>query len=179
MALTIGALMAPFSLRNVDGKTILSEMLTHQAKGLAVIFSCNHCPYVHAWEDRMIQLGMAAAGQGIPFVLINANDARRYPEDSFDAMVARAATKRYPFVYLHDEDQKVARAYGATRTPEVFLFNKDLRLCYHGSIDDNHERPDAVRSHHLKEAIGAVVAGLAPAVTQTPLVGCSIKWKPS
>ncbi len=177
MSLSIGDKLIPFKLKNVDGKTVSSDDLAKNSKALAVIFSCNHCPYVQAWEDRMIELGNRFQPQGVAFALINANDPKKYPEDSFPGMVKRAGAKRYPFPYLHDEDQGVARAYGATRTPEVFLFDAGGLLKYHGRIDDNYERPEAVRSHDLRESIEAVLGGRSPAPADTPPVGCTIKWK--
>jgi len=106
-------------------------------RGTAVIFSCNHCPYVKAYEDRIIELAREYQPKGIAFVLINANDPVKYPEDSFENMKKRAREKGYPFPYLWDETQEVAKAYGAERTPEVFLFDGELKLRYHGTIDDN------------------------------------------
>lgn len=154
-----------------------SENLIRNAKGLAVIFSCNHCPYVLAWEDRLIALGLGYKNKGIPFVLINANDADRYPDDSFSEMVKRSKMKRYPFPYLHDEDQSVARAYGATRTPEVFLFHSNGERQYHGRIDDNYENPNAVQSNDFRNALNAVLEGKGCEPPETPPVGCTIKWK--
>jgi peroxiredoxin len=177
MTLKTGEKQIAFSLKNVDGRTVSLEDLARGAKGAAVIFSCNHCPYVQAWEERMIALGRTYHPKGIPFVLINANDPKKYPEDDFDGMVRRAASKGYPFPYLHDADQSVARSYGATRTPEAFLFDAGGLLRYHGRIDDNYDDPGAVRSHDLRDAIEAVLAGRPPDRAETAPVGCTIKWK--
>ncbi len=177
MTLRIGESRIPFSLKNVDHAVVSSEELARDAKGMAVIFSCNHCPYVLAWEDRMIMLGETYRLKGIPFILINANDPVRYPEDGFTGMVRRAKSKGYPFPYLHDEDQSVARSYGATRTPEVFLFDSESLLRYHGRIDDHYDNPDAVRSHDFRDALEAVLAGRSPKTPDTPPIGCTIKWK--
>ena len=177
MALGPGEKLIPYSLKNVDGRTLSSGDLLRDAKALALIFSCNHCPYVHAWEDRMISLGKTYLPRGAAFVLINANDPRKYPEDNFDGMVARSKARGYPFPYLQDEDQTTARAYGATRTPEVFLFNSLGELRYHGRVDDNYEDPGAVKSHDLRDALEALLAGRSPAGAETPLIGCTIKWK--
>ncbi len=166
-----------FQLKNIDGEILDSEELGRDAKGLAVIFSCNHCPYVLAWEDRLIALGLTYQSKGIQFALINANDAERYPDDSFPEMVKRSELKGYPFPYLHDEDQSVARAYGATRTPEVFLFNSNGERQYHGCIDDNYDNPSAVRSSDFRNALDAVLEGKTPELPETPPVGCTIKWK--
>ncbi len=165
-----------FDLKGVDGKSYKLSALKGQ-KGTAVIFSCNHCPYVKAYEDRMIALAKEYQPKGVHFALINANDAVKYPEDSFENMVKRAKEKDYPFPYLHDETQQVSRAYGAQRTPEVFLFDAGLKLRYHGTIDDNYEDPNKVTKRYLKDALDAVLAGKEPALKDTPPVGCTIKWK--
>jgi len=177
MALAIGNKMEPFKLKNVDGKILGSDELSKGKQATVIIFSCNHCPYVQAWEDRMIDIGRTYSSRGVAFALINANDPAKYTEDSFPEMVKRAASKGYPFPYLHDEDQSVARTYGATRTPEVFLFDVQGILCYHGRIDDNYENPDQVRSQDLKNALEAVLEGKRPSIPETPVVGCTIKWK--
>ena len=177
MTLNTGGKLIPFRLKNVDGRILSSDDLARGKKALAVIFSCNHCPYVQAWEDRMISLGKTYQPKDTAFVLINANDPKKYSEDNFDGMVKRAKAKGYPFPYLHDEDQSIARAYGATRTPEVFLFDAQGGLHYHGRIDDNYENPDAVRSHDFRDALETVLAGRTPAVADTAPVGCTIKWK--
>jgi len=165
-----------FNLKGVDGKTHSLDELKGQ-KGIAVIFSCNHCPYVKAYEDRMIQLAKEYQPKGINFVLINANDPAKYPEDSFENMVRRAEEKGYPFPYLHDETQEVPRAYGAERTPEVFLFDSELKLRYHGTIDDNWEDASKATKHYLKDALEALLAGQEPQIQETTPVGCTIKWK--
>jgi peroxiredoxin len=177
MTLNVGGKLIPFRLKNVDGRALSSDELARGKKALAVIFSCNHCPYVQAWEDRMIALGKTYQAIDVAFALINANDPQKYPEDGFDGMVKRAIAKGYPFPYLHDEDQSIARAYGATRTPEVFLFDALGVLRYHGRIDDNYENPGAVRTHDFRDALEAVLAGKTPGVANTAPVGCTIKWK--
>lgn len=177
MAMSIGGRLVPFELKDVGGKQASAEQLAKGKKAAVIIFSCNHCPYVQAWEERMIDLGKIYGKKGVAFALINANDAAKYPEDGYSEMIKRAGAKGYPFPYLHDEDQSVARAYGASKTPEVFLFDAQGILQYHGRIDDNYENPDLVRSHDLKEALEAVLAGKTPAVPETPVVGCTVKWK--
>ena len=176
MTLGIGRKRVPFDLKNVDDATVSSEETARGLKGMAVIFSCNHCPYVLAWEDRMVTLGRTYQPKGIGFVLINSNDPVKYPEDSFPEMVKRAKTKGYPFPYLFDEVQSVARYYGAERTPEAFVFDSEGRLVYHGRIDDNYDNPEAVRSKDLQNALDAVLAGHPPMVSETAPVGCTIKW---
>ena len=177
MVVSMGSRIVSFKLKNVDGKMISAEELSKGKQATVIIFSCNHCPYVQAWEDRMIQLGKAYGGRGVAFALINANDPVKYPDDGYPEMVKRAKNKGYPFPYLHDEDQSVARAYGATRTPEVFLFDTQGMLRYHGRIDDNYEDPKKVRSHDLKDALEAVLEGRAPSLSETPVAGCTVKWK--
>jgi len=177
VAIKIGDRIKPFELKSVDGTSVISSQLIEGKSALAVIFSCNHCPYVQAWEDRMIALGETYQKRGVAFTLINSNDSQKYPEDGFDGMVDRAKMKAYPFPYLHDETQATAKAYGATRTPEVFLFEGQGTLTYHGRIDDNYEDTDAVQSHDLRDAIEAVLGGRSPSFAETPPIGCTIKWK--
>lgn len=174
--MNIGDSLIPFSLPGVDGKTHSTDDYTSKAV-LVVMFSCNHCPYVKAWEDRMVQIQADYAEQGVQFLAINANDTVKYPADSFEAMKVRAAEKGFNFPYLFDESQQIAAAYGAQRTPEVFVFDADRTLRYHGAIDDNYEDPAAVQRPYLRQALDAILAGKTPAVSETPPVGCTIKWK--
>ena len=175
--LTIGDRMIDFKLPATDGRTYSSSDLQDK-RALVVIFSCNHCPYVRAWEDRMVAIQRDYAGKGVQLVAINANDVRQQPGDSFEAMAERAREKGFNFPYLRDETQEVARAYGAERTPEVFVFDAARRLVYHGRIDDNYEDPEQVRSHYLRRAIDAALEGRRPEVPETPPQGCTIKWAP-
>jgi peroxiredoxin len=172
----IGDEFIPFDLEGVDGRTHSSAAYTGR-KAVAVIFSCNHCPYVRAWEERMVQIQADYASQNVQLVAVSANDAEKYPQDSLPAMKARAEEQGFNFPYLYDESQAIAQAYGATRTPEVFLFDEQRNLRYHGAIDDNYEEPAAVRHHYLRDALDAILAGQEPAVSETPPVGCTIKWK--
>ena len=165
-----------FKLPGIDGKDHALADYAGKA-AVAVIFSCNHCPYVLAWEDRLIALQTDYADRGVQFLAIGANDAERYPADNFENMKAHAAEKGFNFPYLRDESQEVARAYGAERTPEVFLFNRTGTLCYHGAVDDNYDEPDKVSAHYLRDALDAILAGSKPAIAATPPVGCTIKWK--
>jgi peroxiredoxin len=173
--LEIGQRGPDFSLPGVDGQThSLSDLLSAN-KAVIVTFSCNHCPYVRAWEGRMkaIQSDYPDAA----LVAINANDAVKYPDDDFASMKARAEQEGFNFLYLRDDSQAVARAYGGTHTPHVFLLDGDGVLRYRGAIDDNYENPDAVRHQYLRAALDAVLAGDSPAVATTNAVGCTIKWK--
>ena len=175
MTLALGAEAPPFDLPGVDGRNhALSDYA--ETPALAVVWSCNHCPYVQAWEGRMKQIQADYADRGFRLVAINSNDARSHPEDSFDAMRERAQAQGFNFDYLSDEDQSVVGAYGAGRTPEVFLFDGDRRLVYHGAIDDSRNE-DAVTSHYLRDAIDALLAGHAPEVAETMPVGCTVKFR--
>jgi peroxiredoxin len=175
MTLTLGSTAPDFSLPAVDGTTrSLSDYA--DAPVLALVQSCNHCPYVQAWEGRMSDLQRAYAGQGFRLVAVSSNDAARYPEDSFDAMRERARAQDFAFDYLYDESQALARTLGSQRTPEVFLFDADRRLVYHGAIDDNRDET-AVESQYLRDAIDATLERRDPPVAETPAVGCTVKWK--
>ncbi len=175
--IAIGEAMIPFeNLPGVDGRSYSSGDFSSSPL-LALFFSCNHCPYVQAWEGRFVQFQKEYADRGVQLVAINSNDDTAYPEDSFEAMVARAKEKGFNFPYLRDADQSVARAYGAERTPEFFLFDRERRLIYHGAFDDNYEDPEKVRHPWLKMAVEAALAGREPEVKETPPVGCTIKWK--
>lgn len=177
--LKIGDKAPDFRLKNVDGKMVSLADYT-QAKGFIVIFSCNHCPFVKAYEDRMIALHEKYAPKGFPVIAINSNDPEVVPEDSFDKMVERAQQKKFPFVYLFDEGQKVYPLYGAARTPHVYILSKkanDLVVEYIGTIDDNYKDASAVKEKYVENAVDALLSGKKPAVTETKAVGCSIKVK--
>lgn len=175
MTIALATEAPTFDLPGVDGRQhSLGDYEDRPA--LAVVWSCNHCPYVQAWEGRMIELQREFGDRGFGLVAINSNDADAYPEDSFEAMQARAEEQGFNFDYLYDEDQSVLNAYGAERTPEVFLFDGDRRLVYHGAIDDSRDE-DAVSQQYLRAALDAVLSGREPAVSETPPVGCTVKWK--
>lgn len=176
MALALESTLQPFTLPGTDGRTYRPEDF-RDATVFGVIFSCNHCPYARAWEERLIQIQRDYADRAVRFVLVSSNDPAKYPDDSFEQMQLRAQAKAYPFPYLFDETQEVARAYGATRTPEVFLFDEGRVLRYHGAPDDNFEDPAAVRHHYLREAIEALLKAAAPPAAETRPVGCTIKWR--
>lgn len=174
--LKIGDAAPGFELPGVDGKIHALAGLSAGQQATAVVFMCNHCPYVLAWLDRLVAVAQDYAPQGVALVGINANDAIKYPADSFPAMQQLARERRLPFPYLHDESQAVAATYGAVRTPEIFLFDGGLRLRYHGAPDENYDDP-AAGAHYLRDALDAVLAGHEPPVADTPPVGCTIKWK--
>jgi peroxiredoxin len=173
-AIAIGAAAIPFELPGVDGRQYRLDQYA-EAPVLVVLFTCNHCPYAQAWEERLIQIQRDYADRGVAFVAISANDPVKYPADSFEAMRERARAHAYPFPYLQDLPQTIARAYGAERTPEVFVFDSARRLAYHGAPDDNREA-EQVRQHYLRDAIEAALAGRPAPVAETPPVGCTIKW---
>jgi peroxiredoxin len=175
MTLTLTTEAPPFDLPGVDGRNHSLDDYA-DSPALAVVWSCNHCPYVQAWEGRMIELQRELGGQGFRLVAINSNDAESHPEDSFEAMQERAERQGFNFDYLHDEDQSALRAYGAERTPEVFLFDRDRRLVYHGAIDDSRDETE-VSQRYLRDAVEAALAGQEPAVSETPPVGCTVKWR--
>jgi peroxiredoxin len=176
-ALTLGTTAAPFSLSEpATGRTV-SQADFAGLPTMVVVFTCNHCPYAQAWEERLLQVGRDYAGRA-GMVLINANDAEKYPADSPAAMAERAREHNFSVPYLHDADQSVARAYGAQRTPEVFVFDAGRRLVYHGAPDDNYEEPAQVTAAYLRDALDAVLAGRPVPVAETAPRGCTIKWKP-
>lgn len=174
--LEIGDKTLPFTLPGVDGQEYSLANYTGK-EAVIVIFSCNHCPYVQAWEDRIIQVQADYADKGVQLIAISSNDVQKFPDDSFSKMKERAKEKGFNFPYLFDETQEVAHNYGAERTPEFFLFDKAGTLSYHGALDDNYEDPGVVKSRYLRDALDKVLTGQAPTIAETPPVGCTIKWK--
>lgn len=174
----VGQTVNDFSLKNVDGKTVtLSEQ---QTKGAVVIFTCNHCPFSQAYEDRIIALHKAYAPKGYPVLAINPNDAVKSPDDSFEKMQERAKSKAFPFAYLYDETQETAKAFGAARTPHVFIVQKngkDWVLKYIGAIDNNTESAEKADKKYTEDALNALLAGKNPEPAETKAIGCTIKWK--
>ena len=175
----IGDVATDFNLRNVDGKMVkLADF--KKAKGFIVVFTCNHCPFSQAYEQRIINLHNKYAAKGYPVIAINPNDAKREPEDSYAKMQELAKAKKYPFVYLHDETQQIAKTYGATRTPHVYVIQKTKAgntVQYIGAIDDNYEDEKQVKEKHVELAVNALLNGKAVAKTNTKAIGCTIKWK--
>jgi len=174
--LKIGSLAPDFNLEGVDGKKYSLSSFTDNHT-LIIVFSCNHCPYVQAYEGRMKQIQEDYNGKGVTVVAINSNEDVNYPDDSFENMKKRAAEQRFNFLYLRDKDQSVARAYDATHTPEIFLFDKERMLAFHGKIDDNWQEPNKAQNHYLRNALDELLAGKEISVPETFTIGCTIKWK--
>lgn len=175
----VGDKVTDFKLKNIDG-TFVSLADFGDAKGYVVIFTCNHCPFSKAYEDRIIAIDKKYKEKGYPVIAINPNDPELVPDDSFDKMKLRAKEKGFTFPYLYDESQETYRTYGATRTPHVYLLNKkgnDLVVEYIGTIDDNYQDASAVQEKFLANAIDALIAGKNPDPDFTKAVGCTIKDK--
>lgn len=168
--------MATVKMKNVNGKE-LSIADARKAKGTLVVFSCNACPWVKAWETRIVELGNASLKRGIGVIVINANDPNVNKQDGYDVMKERAKQRKMQFPYVVDATSDVARAFGATKTPEAYLFGADGKLVYHGAIDDNAHEPGKVEARYLQDAVDAVVAGKAVATQETKALGCSIKFR--
>lgn len=170
-----------FKLKNIDDKKVsLSQY--KEAKGFIVIFTCNHCPWSQAYEQRIIDLDKKYKPLGYPVIAINPNDPEVQPQDSFDEMKKRAKKFGYTFPYLVDEGQDVTRDYGASRTPHVYILNKEeegLMVRYIGAIDDNTEHPDRVSQRYAEEALQDLLEGTYVRNGNTKAVGCTIKWKKS
>ena len=160
----------------LDGKSVSVADVKGKA-GTLVIFTCNHCPFARGWERRIADLTATYSKKGIGAILINANDPAKYPADDFAGMQARAKELGLQVPYVMDDTSGVARGLGASRTPEAFLFDKDGKLAYHGSIDDNHHDASAVKAHYLQDALDAVLAGRPAPVAETKGVGCGIKLR--
>jgi len=174
VGLALGSPAIDFQLKGVDSKTHALKDFADK-KALVLAFSCNHCPYVQAYEGRMIQLQRDYSGKGVILIAINSNDDHDYPEDSFDNMITRAKDKGFNFPYLRDESQDVARKYGAICTPHIFAFDQHRSLQYKGRIDDS-RYPEQVKTHDLRNALDSILAGQKPPVQETRPFGCSIKW---
>jgi len=175
----VGDTVAPFRLKNVDGKMVALEDY-REFKGVIVIFDCNTCPYSKAYNDRIIALHKTYAPKGFPVVTINSNDGQQSPGDAFNEMVAKARKKEYDFPYLLDESQQVAKAFGATNTPHVFLLEKRgnaFVVAYIGAIDNNPRDASSADKKYVEDAIGALMSGSRVAIKKTKAVGCGIKWK--
>ena len=177
----IGDTVKDFSLRNVDGKMV-SLGNYKEAKGFIVVFTCNHCPFAKAYESRIMALDKKYATKGYPVIAINPNDPSIVEEDSYANMVALAKEKNYSFPYLIDETQDIAHAFGAARTPHVFILKKEDGkniLKYIGAIDNNSEDAEKANEHFVENAVDALLAGKSVTTSETKAIGCTIKWKTS
>lgn len=176
---SVGDKASDFKLKNIDGKFVSLSNYA-KAKGFIVVFTCNHCPYAKAYQDRIIKLDQKYKAKGYPVIAINSNDPALEPTDSYQEMIVRAKEKSYTFPYLFDETQDVYRKYGAKKTPHIFLLQKqgsDLLVKYIGAIDDNFQDETKVSTTYVSNAIDALLAGKNPNPTFTKAVGCTIKDK--
>ncbi|WP_436514780.1 thioredoxin family protein [Ekhidna sp. To15] len=176
----VGDYAKDFKLENIDGKSVsLSDY--DNAKGFIVVFTCNTCPYAKAYESRIIDLDKNYASKGFPVVAINPNDISQQPGDSMDEMKKRAKNKGYSFPYLRDDSQEVAKAFGATKTPHVYVLNKEaadkFKVEFIGAIDDSPNDPSDVSETYVEDAINAILSGNKPSITEKRAIGCTIKWK--
>lgn len=173
----VGDTATDFSLKNIDGKKVALKDFK-SAKGYVVVFTCNHCPYAQAYEDRIIALDKKYKSLGYPVIAINPNNPEKQKDDSFDKMQERAKEKKYGFPYLLDEGQKIYPQYGATKTPHVYILQKTAKgnvVKYIGAIDDNYEDAAAVKQKYAENAIDALLKGKEVPVKETKAIGCSIK----
>jgi peroxiredoxin len=174
----VGDKASDFKLQSVDGSWISLSGLDN-SKGAIVIFSCNTCPYVVAYEDRMIELHEKFSTMGFPVIAINSNDEKLSPGDSFENMKKRSKNKKFPFAYVYDKSQEVIKAYGGTRTPHVYILNKegnDFVVKYIGAIDNNYQDANAVTEKYVENAMEEILQGRKVSVESTKAIGCTIKW---
>lgn len=172
----IGDLATDFNLKNVDGEMV-SLKNYENAKGFILVFTCNHCPYSKAYEDRIIALDKKYKPKGFPVIAINPSDPKKDSSESFENMQKRAAEKGFTFPYLLDVGQKIYPQYGATNTPHVFVLTKTEignKVAYIGAIDDNHKSAAAVNKKYVEDAVDALLSGKTPVVTKTKAIGCGI-----
>lgn len=175
----VGDKVSDFNLKNIDGKNVSLSGLKNN-KGAIVVFTCNHCPFSVAYEDRIIALHKKYAALGYPVVAINPNDAVKVPEDSFENMVIRAKEKNFPFAYLQDPTQETAKTFGAARTPHVFILTKDGKdytVDYIGAIDNNTDEPENATQKYVENAVDELLAGKKVTTNFTKAIGCTVKWK--
>ena len=176
LALGAAMPMTGEKMKNVDGKEVTLAAV-RGPKGTLVVSTCNACPWARAWEDRIVALGNDYQKKGIGVVAVNSNDPAQVADDAYDPMKARARQKGFAFPYVVDATSGVARAFGASRTPEAFLFDAKGALVYHGTIDDNANAPDKVTEHYLADALNALASGAEVAVKETKAMGCGIKFR--
>lgn len=171
-----------FSLKNIDGKMISLANLPQATKGAIVVFTCNHCPFSKYYEDRIIELDAKFKSQGYPVLAINPNDPVKEPDDSFDNMIIRAKEKGFTFPYVIDETQEIARTFGATNTPHVFVLEKKAKnffVRYIGAIDDSAKDASKASVKYVEDAVNSLLQGKKVEKDQAKAIGCTIKWKNS
>jgi peroxiredoxin len=174
---SLGTVAPAFSLPDtVSGSTRTLEQL-RGSRGTVAMFICNHCPYVKHVNDELVRVARDYQGRGVGFVAISSNDAEHYPDDGPDQMREVAKRLRYPFPYLYDESQDVARAYQAACTPDLFLFDSGLKLAYRGQLDESRPGKGTANGKDLRGALDALIAGQPVNPDQRPSVGCNIKWR--
>lgn len=172
----LGSKVPDFLLKDPMGKSYQSSELFGE-RGLLVVFTCNHCPYAIAVWPRVVRLANYAKGMRVGTVAINPNINPEFPDDAPPKMIEKIKELKIEFPYLVDESQDVARAFKAQCTPDIYLYNKNKELVYHGRIDDNWKDEDAVTREELKEAMNNMAAGIPIDPKQRPSMGCSIKWR--
>lgn len=176
----VGDYASDFTLPNVDGQSVSMANYSN-AKGFIIVFTCNTCPYAKAYESRIMDLDKKYAGKGFPVIAINPNDVEKQPGDSMEEMAKRSKEKGYTFAYLRDNSQEVAQSYGASKTPHIYLLNKEAagkyKVEYIGAIDDSPNDPSDVSETYVEDAINALLAGKKPEITEKRAIGCTIKWK--
>lgn len=176
----VGEYAKDFKLNNIDGNQV-SLASYSEAKGFVIVFTCNTCPYAQAYESRIIELDKKYANMGFPVIAINPNDVSQVPEDSMEEMKKRASEKGYTFPYLRDDSQEVAKAFGAAKTPHVYVLNKEAKGKYRvefiGAIDDSPRDASDVSERYVESAIDSLLKGDKPAITEKRAIGCTIKWK--
>jgi len=163
-------------MKSVDGREVTIASIAGK-NGTLVVFTCNHCPWARMWQTRVAAIGNAALAQGVGVVAINSNDPAEYPEDDYASMQTRAKDLGFKFPYVVDATSDVARAFGASRTPEAYVFDAKGRLVYHGTVDDNARDESAVQNAYLRDAVNAVASGKAVPVAETKSMGCGIKYR--
>lgn len=173
--LTIGDRMPEAKLPATDGESY--DLYAGDAAATVIYWTCNHCPYALAWQERLHQVARDYGDRGVRVLAVNSNNADTHPADSFEAMATRVENEGgWPNPYLHDETQDVARSFGAVKTPDVFVFDRDLRLRYRGAPDGDYDEPSR-NAEWLRGALDAVLEAREPDPAETQPVGCSIKWK--
>jgi peroxiredoxin len=178
---SIGSTAADFSLKNTDGK-MLSTTMYKNAKGLILVFTCNHCPFAKKYQQRLNELNNKYRAQGFYLLAVSSTDGIALPDDSYENMVARSKQEHYTFPYLYDETQAVAKAFGAVKTPHAFVLQNEKGkwiLKYSGAIDDNGGEPEQVTQRYVQDAVEALLHGKTITTSETKSVGCPIKWKNS